>query len=372
MTKKIPFLKPNLVSKERYSSYLKEIDQNNIYSNFGPLNTRFEQRVLKEQFRSIGAVATVANATLGLMLAIAGSRRPAGRYALMPSFTFAAAPLAALWCGLEPYFVDVRRDDWMMDERLLADAVDRLGEDVAVVVPYATFGTEMKLDGYRALHESGVPVVVDAAASFGTSGVDGSFGGGFPGMVVFSLHATKTFGIGEGGLVYCALPERIDQIRQASNFGFSSSRESTVLGLNAKLSEYAAAIALATLDVHERNIEWRQHAYSIYIELLTTMGLFDQGWSVQQIEGTVPFQFITVLCPEGRSNAHFVDALAAEMIDLRTYFAPACHQQQQFGTCPRTDMAVTDQLTQRVVSLPLWEKMTPADIRRVVQELARA
>lgn len=372
MTKRIPFLRPSLVGRNSYLKYLKEIDENNIYSNFGPLNTLFERRVISEQFDDVGAVATVANATLGLMLAIAGSRRPGGRYALMPSFTFAAAPLAALWCGLEPYFVDVRDDDWLMDEELLAEAVTELGEDVAVVIPYATFGTNMKLDAYRALHASGVPVVVDAAASFGATGSGGLFGAGFPGAIVFSFHATKTFGIGEGGMVYSGTPELVDHIRRASNFGFSSDRESTIQGLNAKLSEYAAAIALATLDVYGDSIARRHQIYDTYVDQLTDMRLLDRGWALQRIEGTIPFQFVTVLCPEGRSNTHVVERLATRKIDLRTYFAPSCHQQQQFGSAPRTAMTVTERLTRRVVSLPLWEAMTPDDIHRVVEGLVQA
>lgn len=372
MKENIPFLKPNLVDRNSYLKYLKEIDENNIYSNFGPLNTLFERRVISERFNDIGAVATVANATLGLMLAISGSQRPGGRYALMPSFTFAAAPLAALWCGLEPYFVDVRGDDWLMDEDLLADAVESLGDDVAVVVPYATFGTDMDLTSYRSLHDAGVPVVVDAAASFGTSGVDGQFGIGFPGPVIFSLHATKAFGIGEGGLVYSGDAERIDRIQRASNFGFSAARESTSQGLNSKLSEYAAAIALATLDVYPGKIAKRQEIYRFYTETLKGRGLSERGWSVQKVSGMVPFQFMPVLCPEGRSNTQFVEQLAAAEIDSRTYFSPACHRQQQFRASARTSMAVTERLESRVVSLPLWEAMAEQDVQRVVEGLLRS
>ena len=86
--KKIPFLRPNLVKKESIIPYLSEIEASRIYSNFGPLNTRFEQRILNEYFDNIGAITTVNNATLGLILAISQCQRPKGKYALIPSFTF--------------------------------------------------------------------------------------------------------------------------------------------------------------------------------------------------------------------------------------------------------------------------------------------
>ncbi|MCU6339864.1 DegT/DnrJ/EryC1/StrS family aminotransferase, partial [Enterobacter quasiroggenkampii] len=122
-----------------------------------------------QMFGDIGAAVTVHNATLGLMLAISQSKRPRGKYAVMPSFTFAATPLAAEWCGLEPYFLDIEPDDWQMNRAQLRVTVERLGEQIAVVVPYATFGSAIDLSIYDNLLQEGIPVVIDAAASFGTT-----------------------------------------------------------------------------------------------------------------------------------------------------------------------------------------------------------
>ena len=211
----IPFLRPKLPSIDDAMVYLRRVDESRIYSNFGPLNAELEERIRSEYFDDRGALTTVHNATLGLVLAISATRRPTGRYAVMPSFTFAATPLAAMWCGLQPYFVDIRADDFCADENCVADVVRKLGDQVAVVVPYAAFGTACDLSYYESLIASGVPVVVDAAASFGTRNDDGQFGAEFCGPIIFSFHATKAFGIGEGGLAYSADPRVIERIRRA-------------------------------------------------------------------------------------------------------------------------------------------------------------
>ncbi len=44
----------------------------------------------------------------------------------MPSFTFPATALAAIWCGLEPYFIDISIDDWYMDKTVLLDKIEEL------------------------------------------------------------------------------------------------------------------------------------------------------------------------------------------------------------------------------------------------------
>ncbi|MDU5144053.1 MAG: aminotransferase class I/II-fold pyridoxal phosphate-dependent enzyme [Paenibacillus dendritiformis] len=367
----IPFLRPNLVKKERLLSYFEKIEASRIYSNYGPLNHQFEMRVIARMFGGIGAAVTVHNATLGLMLAISQSKRPRGKYAVMPSFTFAATPLAAEWCGLEPYFLDIEPDDWQMNRAQVTETVERLGEQIAVVVPYATFGSAIDLSLYDTLLQEGIPVVIDAAASFGTTVAEDAaqFGKGFGGAVVFSFHATKTFGVGEGGLVYSADQDLIQRIRRAGNFGFSSSRESVMLGLNSKISEYTAAIALATLEGFQAVQKRRKTIMGYYLRELQQQDLMQRGWSVQKMQGRVPLQFFSMLSPDPPGNREVIKRLASHSIEARTYFSPACHQQKQFQSCPHSDLEVTERVADRIISLPLWEEMNEATVRRIVKVL---
>lgn len=366
---KIPFLKPNLVRKESYLGYLSQIDESRLYSNYGPLNDLFERRVLEEYFRGDGALTTVNNATIGLMLSISHTKRPEGRYALMPSFTFPATPLAAMWCGLEPYFIDIRMDDWCMDESILAKTLEHMGKQAACVVTYAAFGTCQHLTRYEALHRNGMPVVIDAASSFGASTDGVHFGCDFPGPVVFSFHATKTFGIGEGGLVYSGDHDLIGRIRQAGNFGFSADRVSIMQGLNSKLSEYAAAVALATLDAFGDKKKARMRIYQWYLDQFRQAGLFAKGWQLQATNGVIPRQTVSFLCPGGQSSPSYVARLAHHCVESRTYFSPPCHRQPLFQTSPRSGMSATEDVSERVINLPTWEEMSAEDVETVVRIL---
>ncbi|ASR47700.1 aminotransferase DegT [Paenibacillus kribbensis] len=367
----IPFLRPNLVKKERFSSNFEKIEETRIYSNYGPLNNLFEERVIAQMFDGIGSAVTVHNATVGLILAISQSKRPQGKYAVMPSFTFAATPLAAEWCGLEPYFLDIEPENWQMNREQLEQAVKQLGDEIAVIVPYATFGTAIDLSIYNKLQEQGIPVVIDAAASFGTITPEEAthFGKDFGGAVVFSFHATKSFGIGEGGLVYSLDQDLIKRIRQAGNFGFSSSRESVTQGLNSKISEYTAAIALATLDHFKAVRENRRTIYEYYLQELLQADLLERGWSLQKVQGSVVHQFIPILSPDAHTNQEVVKLLASNSIEARTYFSPACHQQKQFQSYTRSTLHVTEHITKHIVSLPLWEELDQIIVRRIVNVL---
>lgn len=363
--KEIPFLRPLVVPKEAYQGYLAQIDASRIYSNNGPLNRRLEERILQEYFGDEGAAVTVNNATTGLMLSINHTKRP-GKYALMPSFTFSATPLSALWCGLEPYFIDIKPDDWCMDEELLEEALQKLGDDVAVVVPYATFGTELNLAYYESLLRRQIPVVIDAASSFGSTREQEHLRG-FGGAVVYSFHATKSFGIGEGGLVYSGDADVILNLRQSANFGFNEERVSGQLGLNGKMSEYTAAIGLATLDVFHEKVSNRERIGNWYMKAWGRLKLPEAGWRVQAGASKVAYQFFPILCPPDQDNEHYVRQLLASGIQVRTYFSPPCHRQTMFQHYPGTPLTVTEDISQRILSLPVWEDIKQYQIRRIVK-----
>ncbi len=66
--------------------------------------------------------------------------------------------------------------------------------------------------------------------------------------VVLSLHATKVFGVGEGGVVLCRDAELVKACKRDLNFGFLGDRVAHTNGVNGKMSEYHAAVGLAELD----------------------------------------------------------------------------------------------------------------------------
>src|ERR1700742_5077172 len=114
---KVPFSRPAPPQLSLALAELRSLEESGIFSNFGPINTLFEQEMLERFFGGEGACMTVCNATIGLMMAIrdAVGETPKGRFALMPGFTFAAAAHAALWCGLTPLLCDIHPKNWAVD-----------------------------------------------------------------------------------------------------------------------------------------------------------------------------------------------------------------------------------------------------------------
>ena len=369
----IPLVRPTPPQLSLAIEELRSLEQSGIFTNFGPVNTRFEAEMLERFFGGEGACMTVCNATIGLMLAIkeAVGDTPQGQYALMPSFTFAAAAHAALWCGLTPLFCDIHSQTWASDPRAESDMLARYAGKIAIAMPYATFGYPIDLERYRQLTaQLGVPVVVDAAASLGTFDQHGrGFGSGFAGSVVYSMHATKSFAVGEAGLIYSADPERIARLRIMSSFGFGEPRSATMPGLNAKLSEVGALLGRLRLTDYDSITQYRAGMFNRYRALLPELNFQLQAPGIQA------HQFVPALLPPELSGrkAAIREELASRGIATGAYFSPHLLEQPYFKkVAVAGPLPVCDDVSARMISLPLFDTITAQEVDQVADALHSA
>jgi dTDP-4-amino-4,6-dideoxygalactose transaminase len=367
----IPLLKPSPARLSGMVTQLQAIEASGQFTNFGPVNERFEREIVARMFGGVGACVTVSNATLGLMLAIRhaiGENSQGRRYAVMPSFTFAATAQAALWNGLTPLFCDIDEHGWTPSGRAEAEILERHSDEVAVIVPYATFGNSIDLTRYERLSRHyDVPVVVDAAASLGSLDRDGNgFGTGFAQPVVFSMHATKAFATLEGGLIYSADETVIERLRAMSNCGFDEPRIATLPGLNAKLPEVSALLALAKLNEFDLVMARREAVAARYRANLNAFEFQHQAGR------RTTHTFMPVLLPErcaGR-RPQILRALADRGIGAATYFSPHLAEHPYFeNTTVSADLTVTRAVAERIIVLPVSDTITMDEIDEVCRAL---
>ncbi|WP_375287512.1 DegT/DnrJ/EryC1/StrS family aminotransferase [Sphingomonas sp.] len=370
---RLPLIAPQPPRLSELGDALRRVEASGLFSNNGPEARAFEAEATEQLFDGKGACLAVANATLGLMLAIRDAvGEPEGRYALMPAMTFAATAEAAYWAGLTPLVCDIDPGDWSAsaaeEERLLAAYGDR----IAVVIPYATFGYGIDLDRYARLAERhGLAVVIDAAASLGTTDAEGGgFGAGAPFPVVFSMHATKPFATAEGGLVHCGDAATIERLRAMANFGFERPRTATLPGLNAKLPEVLAVMARAKLAEFAEVTRRRTAVAEAYRGAIAGRYGLQPAPVGRQAMGFQP----VVLPPELAPHRDAIGAaLDAQGVGNGRYFSPHLGQQPWIRQVSLVEPTpVTDRIGDALVTLPLTDAMTPEDARDAVAALDRA
>ena len=358
----IPIMRPKLPSARHLEPYLKSIDASRVYSNFGPLTVSLEDRLAEFYHCAEGSVATVANATLGLTIALAIQKPPPGTLCLMPAWTFVASAHAAILAGLVPYFVDVHPETWAIDPETVLNQVKNAPGPVGAVMPVMPFGAPMNLkawDAFRA--QTGIAVVIDAAAAF-----DSLVPGQVPSVV--SLHATKTVGVGEGGFVISTDTSIRGAIWKRSNFGFAGNRQAEVVALNAKLSEYQAAVGHAALD------EWE----AVHAEWFTAAGRYRRAFNASarvRLQPAFGEEWVSSTCVIGFAEpiADMVESrLAKANIETRRWWGAGAHLHPATRTLPRAELPVTDALARSTLAIPLYRDMTAADAARVTDVVLAA
>ncbi|NUQ17976.1 MAG: DegT/DnrJ/EryC1/StrS aminotransferase [Sphingomonas sp.] len=337
------------------------MDDTRMYSNFGPLATELERRLAERLGIDAQGLVSVANATVGLAATLSEIGRPGRNLCLLPSWTFCASAHAVLQSGLQPFFVDVDPLTWQLSPAALLALPAEVLDRAAAAMIVGAFGAPVNplaWDSFGA--RSGIPVVIDAAAGF-----DSVVASTVP--TVVSLHATKSLPAGEGGFVATADPELGRAIRQRINFGFAGSRTAEVAGMNGKLSEYTAAVGLASLDRWPASRgTWSRLRDGYDKRMRYARPVWFSGGTAQQAWVTATF-VLAVPAPV----TTIAEELKAAGIDTRRWWQAGCHREPAFEHCGRTDLAATECLAESALGLPFFPDLTEAHMDAVVAELVK-
>jgi dTDP-4-amino-4,6-dideoxygalactose transaminase len=368
----LPVFKPLLPSADTLLPILAKIDANRYYTNNGPLVVEFEERLAAACGAAPDQVATSSNCTMALAQALR-ARLPmnlsSDALCILPSWTFVATPASVVLAQLKPFFADVSPTTWALDPEHVVALANRLraaGNTVAAVMPVAPFGACVDLVAWADFEErTGIPVVIDAAASFdamslGTQAT-AKFSSRIP--VVLSLHATKAFGIGEGGFVLSTDTELIKRIRTWGNFGFHGSRVAIVPGWNAKLGEMYAAVGLTLLDQWPTvRAEWRaltEHFCRSAVELapharIPTFMTADWISAYGLLQLSQPCEHVSGI----------VEKMSGLGIQTLQWWGNGCHLHPAYCRYGREPLPNTERLAATVLGMPFWRQIAAADMVR--------
>lgn len=365
----IRVLRPRLPSADELLPYLRRIDASRMYSNFGPLVLEFEGRLAEHLGMAAGGVVSSSTGTSGMVgavLASAGRARRDRPLALMPAYTFVATAVAAQECGYSPYLTDVDAETWLIDPKRLINhpELDRVG----VVMPVSTFGRPVPQAPWQEFKErTGIPVIIDGAASFETVAADpGRYLGGIP--VVLSLHATKSLATGEGGCVVTSDIGLATLVGQALNFGFHFTRDSCAASTNGKMSEYHAAVGLADLAGWESKRADFLRVIACYRQHLERVGLGARLVAAPDVCSN----YILFRCTDAAESSRVQDVLREHRAEFRLWYGLGLHHQPYFADCSADQLWATDELAPCLLGLPMATDLPEASVRRIVTALAIA
>ena len=349
---RIPVMRPSLPSYTEVQPLLQSIDASHVYSNRGPLIQALENEYANYLGVEPSLVVAVGNATQALQGLIAISV-PENWYC--PDYTFSATGLAVINAKKILHLCDVTLDSWKIDTTNFPELSQAIG-----LLPVMPFGAEVSFSDYQEFTH----VIIDAAASLGrvpprASDMKSNWG------VVYSLHATKVLGAGEGAIAVCGSHEMAQELRAWINFGFLDGRESKLMGTNAKMSEFNAAYGLASLRRFS-------HEESLWMHSQEAVSLFTKGerWTTQ-VNVFPAFQPYWIAEFRNAEERNYVSKTLSELqIQTRCWWEKPLSQQPAFSGSKKIGGNInSDFLASTHLGLPMYQGLHSEDIGFVVDSI---
>jgi dTDP-4-amino-4,6-dideoxygalactose transaminase len=354
----IPFNVPQLAGGEH--AYIDEALRSGKISGNGQFARR-ASRWLEDRLGSPRALIT-PSCTAALELAAILCEVGPGDEVIVPSFTFVSTVNAFALRGATPVFVDVLPETLNIDPAAIRAAItDRTR--VIVVVHYAGVGCEME-EILAIASQHGIRVVEDAA-----HGLPGSRGGKPLGSIgalsTFSFHETKNVQCGEGGALVVNDPELVARAEIVQEKGtdraqfFRGQVDKYTwrdIGSSYLLSEVAAAFLWAQLEHADAITDERRAIWSRYHEAFADLehdGLLRRPQVPDGCEHSGHLYYL--LLPEPDLRDAFIAHMAQRDVHVVFHYVPL-HSSPAGRRLGRTggSLAVTDELSARLVRLPIW------------------
>jgi dTDP-4-amino-4,6-dideoxygalactose transaminase len=373
MLQPIPFNKPALVGRE-----LEYIAQAVRGGNLGADGdfTRRCGRLLEDRF-GIHKILLTGSCTAALEMAALLCNLGPGDEVILPSYTFVSTASAFVRLGVRPVFVDIRPDTLNIDEELIEPA---LTWSTRAICPVHYAGVGCAMDRIMEIaNRYGLSVIEDAAQAVNAA-YRGAALGSIGCLAGYSFHETKNYMCGSGGALCINRPELVERAEIIRDKGTNRKqffrgevdRYTWVdVGSSYALGELACAFLCAQLERLDAISARRKVSYRFYQEQFQEL----------QAAGQVRLPCIPADCasndhlfylllPDQETRDDLIASLKRAQIHAVFHYVPLhCSPMgKTFGYRPG-DLPVTEDVSQRIVRLPLYHEISTEEQMRVVEHV---
>jgi dTDP-4-amino-4,6-dideoxygalactose transaminase len=271
-------------------------------------------------------------------------------------FSYVATTNAILWEGCTPVFVDVDRKSFCIDADKIEASISENTEAILATHVYGLPCAIEKIENIASKYK--LKLIYDAAHAFGCS-YKGQSLLRYGDISTCSFHATKLFHTVEGGCIICDDDEVARKLMLYRQFGHVYDDYFSI-GINAKNSEFHAAMGLAVLPKVPEQVELRKKIYANYNIALLGVNLDLLCLKFPEFEWNYSYYPIMF------ESEEFLLKVKSKLFDngynARRYFYPA------LNTLPfikYQECTITEDISKRVLCLPFYPGLDDADINSI-------
>jgi len=379
----IPFHKPYIIEDE-ISEVLDSLRSG--WLTTGPKCVEFE-KAFTEYIGCKHAVA-VNSCTAALHIALDALGLKEGEVVITSPMTFAATAEVVRYFNAKPVFVDIEPDTMNIDVPKLEEKVKSLkgeGARIKTVIPVHYAGQPCDMDPIMAIADKyNLRVVEDAAHVLPAKYKDRTVGN-IGDITCFSFYATKNITTGEGGMAVTDNPEWAERMRIMSLHGISKDAwkrytaegnwyyEIIAPGYKYNMTDIAAALGIAQLRKADKFWHRRTEIARIYNEAFSHIEALETPYSSHLTPHSNHSWHLYVIKLNLEQLAiernQFIEELKKRGIGTSVHFIPLHihpYYRDMYGYKPE-DFPIAFETYQRIISLPIYPKMTDEEVERVVE-----
>jgi len=341
----------------------------------GPAVEAFERAVA--DYTGAKHTVAVSSGTAALHAAIFALGIGPGDEVILPPLTFAATANCVAFQGATPVFADVAHDTLLLDPERVAEKVSPRTKAI-IAVDYAGHPCD-----YDALQKIAtrhrLALVADSAHALGAT-YKGRKAGTLADLTTFSFHPVKHITTGEGGMIATGDAGMARRMRSFRNHGITTDHreravvgtwcyEMTDLGYNYRLSDLQCALGISQLrklpawSIRRHEIAWQYDA------------AFRNNARVRPLvvrnEVSHAYHLYVVWVNAATARDALVSGLRAKGIEANVHYIPVHlhpYYRQRWGGKPGL-CPIAEEAYRHIVSLPIFPRMTDADVLRVTTEV---
>lgn len=350
----LPFLPP----QKEYTKYIEDIWTRNWLTNDGPLVKELEKKL--KEYLNLTNLLFVSNGTIALQLAIKALEIK-GEIITTP-FSYVATTSSIVWEGCKPVFVDIDEETFNIDPRKIENAIT---EHTRAILATHVFGNPCQIDEISKIAQKhNLKVIYDAAHSFGTLYKDRTVFG-FGDISTTSFHATKLFHTIEGGSIFTKDSDLITKISYLRNFGHDGPEKFASVGINAKNSEFHAAMGLCNFNYINDILATRKAQSLIYDQIVASLNVKKQLITKDTLYN---YSYYPILFESEEILLKTMSFLQKNEIFTRRYFYPSL---SSLTYVDKYETPISDNISKRVLCLPIYHSLKRDEQEKIGQLLLK-
>lgn len=305
----------------------------------------------------------VASGTDALLLALKALEIGPGDEVITTPFSFYASAGAISLTGARPVFADIDPATFNIDP---AKIPKKITKKTKAILPVHLFGLPADMKPILELaRKHGIAVVEDACQAVGAytddkkAGALGDFG-------CFSFFPTKNLGgFGDGGAITTQNEKLAQKLRMLREHGSREKYYSDLIGANSRLDALQAAVLQIKLKQLDRWTIRRNQNAAFYAKQLSKLPLILPSTPA----GCLPVYHQYTVQAEHREK--LIEHLREKGIGFAIYYPVPLHRQKCYASLgyKKGDFPVAEAAAEKVLSLPIYPELTPAQLKEVVAAL---